>query len=66
MAGASLLHRKIERAGFLQLRRRMLKEDLITSSQYLKGDRDLLFTWYDNDRRKGSGLKLKQRSFRVE
>lgn len=65
MAGVPLLQRKFERAGFLQLRR-MLKEDLITIFQYLKGDRDLFFTWCDSDRRKRSGLKLKQRSFRIE
>ena len=52
------------------LEKRRLWGDLIVAFQYLKGaykqEVEQLFTKVDNDRTRGSGLKLRQGKFRLD
>ena len=51
-------------------RRRRPQGDLTAAFQYLMGAYtqagDLLFTWYDSDRTKGNGFKLKEGIFKLK
>ena len=53
-----------------RLEKRRLGGDLIVTFQYLKGshkkDGEGLFTWVDNDRTRGSGLKLREDRIRLD